>query len=88
MPNLRLCRETDSEPERDELAPLPFCAPARPGEDAIEHAESALERADAKLSELNALIDEDIDESIEPDDAEALRFALWTDPDDDGPWAA
>jgi len=99
MPNLRLCRDCEHEPERDALDPIPFCAPSRPGEDRsgqepamidpIAHAQAALEHADAKLGELNALLGEDIDDAAEPGEGAAFLLTRWLDDaDDDGPWAA
>jgi len=100
VPNLRLCRETERQDDRDELAPIPFRAPTRPGEhrsadhgedetmDPIANAQAALEHADAKVSELNMLIDEDIDETLDTDDVAAFQLSSWLDDDDDGPWAA
>ena len=68
MPNLRLCRETDT--IEDPPAPLPFCSIASwrsAGEshkedamDAIDYAQSALAHAESKLQELSTLVDEEI----------------------------
>ncbi len=87
MPNLRLCRETDT--IEDPPAPLPFNASSwRTTEgtskenamDSIEFAQSALADAEAKMEELTEIMDEEI---------ESYSIAQWTDPtDDDGPFAA
>jgi len=93
MPNLRLCRETDT--IEDPPAPLPFTSIAtwrHAGEstkedamDSIDFAQSALANAESKLEELSDLIDEEIEESY--------NFTRMTAPtphddDDDSPFAA
>jgi len=92
MPNLRLCRETDT--IQDPPAPLPISsAPASPswrhaGEptkedtmDSIDYAQNALALAVSKLVELSNLVDEEIEENY--------NFTRFTTPlDDEGPFAA
>jgi len=91
MPNLKLCRETDT--IQDPPAPLPFnsAAPTHswrttegtPKEDAmdsIEFAQTALDNAESKMAELQELMDEEI---------ESYNFNQWaTAPDNDSPFAA
>ncbi|MEQ9205973.1 MAG: hypothetical protein RLN78_01250 [Phycisphaerales bacterium] len=89
MPNLRLCRETDT--IEDPPAPLPFnSVPSwrdagtpkkEDAMDSIEYAQNALALAESKLEELSNLVDEEIEESY--------SFARFAAPhDDDGPYAA
>ena len=93
MPNLRLCRETDT--IEDPPAPLPFNSipswraageqvPKEDAMDSIQYAQSALSQAENKLAELTELVEEEIDQN------ESFVFARWngTDHDDDGPYAA
>lgn len=88
MPNLRLCRETDT--IEDPPAPLPFTsvpswrqagdAPKEDAMDSIEFANQALAAAESKMAELNEIVEEEI---------ESYSIAQWTGPeDDDGPYAA
>ncbi len=92
MPNLRLCRETDT--IEDPPAPLPFNSIAswrRAGEsnkedamDSIDFAQSALAHAESKLEELSTLVDEEIEESYNF----TRMTTADTDDDDDSPFAA
>ncbi len=88
MPNLRLCRETDT--IEDPPAPLPFTsmptwraagtAKKEDAMDSIEFAQQALADAESKMDQLNELMEEE---------AQSFSFALWTsNDDDDGPYAA
>lgn len=88
MPNLRLCRETDT--IQDPPAPLPFSSahtwrnageqPKEDTVDSIEMATKALEDAESKMEQLTELMEEE---------AESYSFAHWTTPpNDDGPYAA
>jgi hypothetical protein len=87
MPNLRLCRETDT--IEDPPAPLPFTsvpswrgAGANQKEDAmdsIDFAQQALADAESKMEQLNELMEEE---------SQSYIIAQWTDDDDDGPYAA
>lgn len=89
MPNLRLCRETDT--IQDPPAPLPFNSIAswrNAGEsnkedamDSIDYAQNALAQAESKLEELSNLVDEEIEENYS-----FTRFTAIDD--DDGPFAA
>jgi len=90
MPNLRLCRETDT--VQDPPAPLPFSGastwrhagehPKEDSMDSINFAENALALAESKLEELSTLVDEEIEDSY--------NFTQMTTPDgdDDSPFAA
>jgi len=88
MPNLKLCRETDT--IDDPPAPLPINSAATwrttdgtPKEDtmdSIQLAQSALDDADSKMAQLKEIMDEEI---------ESYNIAQWTTSNnDDGPYAA
>ncbi len=88
MPNLRLCRETDT--IEDPPAPLPFTSmpswraagtdQKEDAMDSIELAQQALADAESKMEQLNELMEEE---------AQSFSFAQWTNnDDDDGPYAA
>ena len=90
MPNLKLCRETDT--IDDPPAPLPFNSIASwrsAGEpnkedamDSIDYAQQALANAESKLQELSTLVDEEIEENYS-----FTRFTTLQS-EDDGPFAA
>lgn len=88
MPNLRLCRETDT--IQDPPAPLPFTSvpswrqagdtSKEDAMDSIEFANQALAAAELKMTELTEIMDEEI---------ESYSIAQWNgSEDDDGPYAA